>query len=268
MPRFQGPALILKRWEVGESDLLVSFVEHGGGKRRGIAKGAKRSKKRFGGLLSPFLLVQIEYFEKPGKDLVRIEGCALIHYYSSLSTDLGKLLVGCCFLEMVERVLQEGELSSDYFELLKGSFECLDQGEDEGVLLWVFFVKCLRLLGILPELCICIHCRRPVGASGIFGFSVPQGGPVCGSCIGMGTATHRVCSDTLSFLRLWLSLPLGDPSLSGVPDRILYEAEMILDAFISYHVIREFRSLRVLKRMRSKTPTARDQEIGRRVAGR
>ena len=107
MPRYQGSAYILKKWDVGESDQLVSFIVADRGRLKGIAKGAKRSKKRFGGLLSPFVLVQIDYFEKPGRDLVRIEGCSFIYYYSSIYTDLEKLLVGCSLLEMMERVLPE-----------------------------------------------------------------------------------------------------------------------------------------------------------------
>ena len=106
MPRYQGPAFVLKKWDVGESDQLVSFLFLPRGKLKGIAKGAKRSKRRFGGLLSPFLLVQLECFENPNRDLVRIEGCALIHYYASVYANLEKLLVGCCVLEFLERELE------------------------------------------------------------------------------------------------------------------------------------------------------------------
>lgn len=252
MPRYQGPAFILRTWDLGESDLLVSFFEQGRGKLKGVARGAKRSKKRFGGLLSPFLLIQIEYFEKPGASLLRIEGGTLIHYYSSLYTDLGKLLVGCSLLEWMQRVLPDGEGALEFFHLLKQAYECLDREKEADSLLWIFIVKSLVLLGMQPQFRICIHCRRPLGTSGIFGFSVPQGGPVCGHCVRKGTVTQRIHSETLVLLQNWLTSPLGDAVSSEVPERFLQEAETVLDAFLFYHVTREFRSLRVLKELRKK----------------
>ncbi len=248
MPRYQEPAFVLKRWDLGESDQLVSFLSSGRGKVKGIAKGAKRSKKRFGGLLSPFLLVQIDYFEAPNRDLVRIEGCGLIHYYAPVYGDLERLLTGCCALEFLERVLPEREELEEWFGLLKAFLEGLSGREETGPVLWIFFAKALRLLGLQPQFGRCIHCRRLLGPSGMFGFSVPHGGAVCGACIKQGTATHRVGSKTLSLLERWTTVPFeqGVP-LKGAGDRRLGEAEQILEAFLVFHVGRELRSLRVMR---------------------
>ncbi len=248
MPRYQEPAFVLKRWDLGESDQLVSFLSFGRGKVKGIAKGAKRSKKRFGGLLSPFLLVQIDYFENPNRDLVRIEGCGLIHYYAPIYGDLEKLLIGCCALEFLERVLPErGELE-EWFSLLASCLGWLSRPAEAGPALWVFFAKALHLFGVQPQFGKCIHCRRPLGPSGLFGFSVPHGGAVCGACIKQGTATHRAGSDTLSLLDKWAGMPFEEGILlASGGDKRLGEAEKILEAFLVYHVGREFRSLRVMR---------------------
>jgi len=255
MPRYQGPAFVLKKWDLGESDQLVSFLSSSRGKLKGIAKGAKRSKKRFGGLLSPFLLVDVEVFENPNRDLVRIERCALIHYYASIYGDLEKLLVGCCALEFLERVLPERGSQEDWFQLLQSSLECLNQRAETGPLLWVFFAKALNLLGLQPQFGQCIHCRRRLGGSGVFGFSVPHGGVVCGACIQKGTATHRAASDTLRLLDSWVTLPVeeGVSTVDG-RNRRVREAARILEAFFVYHVGRELRSLRVMREVLSKTP--------------
>ena len=248
MPRHKGPAFVLKKWDLGESDQLVSFLSSGRGKLKGIAKGAKRSKKRFGGLLSPFLLVDVECFENPNRDLVRIERCGLIHYYASIYADLEKLLVGCCALEFMERVLPERGSEEDWFRLLQRSLECLNQRTEPGPLLWVFFAKSLSLLGLQPQFGQCIHCRRRLGGSGVFGFSVPHGGVVCGACIQTGTATHRAASDTLRLLDSWMMLSVEEGiSVVDGRDRRVREAARILEAFFVYHVGRELRSLRVMK---------------------
>jgi DNA repair protein RecO (recombination protein O) len=248
VPRYQGPALILRKWDVGESDQLVSFLSLTRGKRKGIAKGAKRSRRRFGGLLSPFLLVHLDCFENPNRDLVRIEGCSLIHYYASIYGNLQKLLVGCCALEFLERVLPERAPQEDWFHLLQSALGCLHQRKEIGPLLWVFFAKALELLGLRPEFGRCIYCRRPLGRSGLFGFSVPEGGVVCGACVHRGTATHRVASNTLLLLESWVTMPMEQGiALAEEGDSRVREAERILEAFFLYHVGKELRSLRVMR---------------------
>jgi DNA repair protein RecO (recombination protein O) len=257
MPSYQGPAFVLRKWDLGESDQLVSFLSASRGKMRGIAKGAKRSKKRFGGLLSPFLLVHLECFESPNRDLVRIEGCALIHYYASVYANLEKLLVGCCALELIERVLPERGMQEDWFLLLRAFLDCLDREEGPGPLLSVFFVKGLQLLGLQPQFGKCIHCRRPLVRSGVFGFSVPQGGVVCGGCVGRGTATHRAAAETLLLMDRWLVLPMKEAvSTAGAADRRAREAARLLEAFLTYHAGRELRSLRVMREVLSKRQQA------------
>lgn len=248
MPHYEGAAFILKKWDVGESDQLVSFLLSSRGKLKGIAKGAKRSKKRFGGLLSPFLLVSLEGFENPNRDLVRIEGCTLIDYYASIYADLERLLIGCCALEFLERVLPERGFQEDWFHLLRRFLEGLNQGTEVGPFLWVFFAKALQLLGLQPQCERCIHCRRPLGQSGVFGFSVPQGGVVCGACIRKGTVTHRAASDTIRLLDGWMKLPIEQGlALAQGADRSVQEAEKMIEAFLLYHVGRELRSLRVMR---------------------
>jgi DNA repair protein RecO (recombination protein O) len=247
VPRYRGAAFVLRKWDYGEADLLVSFFEQGRGKRRGIARGAKKSKKRFGGILSPLFLVQLEYFEKPGQSLVRIEGCTLIQYYSSFTSHLGKLLAGCCLLEILEKVLPEGPGGEEFFPLLHETLACLDREEETGNLLWTFLLRAFSLLGVQPQLGVCIHCKRPLAPVGVFGFSVPLGGPVCGGCVRRGTATHRVDAETLRLMRSWLGEYGADRAPAGLLERHVSEAECIIERFFLHHVSREFRSLRVMK---------------------
>jgi len=253
VPRLQGPAYILRAWDFGESDLLVSFLEQDRGKRRGVAKGAKKSRKRFGGLLAPLVRVQLEYVERPGQPLVRLEGCSLIQVHGRLSADLGKLLVACCLREILERVLPDGEGGGDFFLLLHETLARLDREETPGCQLWIFLLRTLALLGLTPQLGQCIHCRRPLAPVGLFGFSIALGGPVCGVCIHRGTSTDRVHAETLRLMRQWLSVPCTDPIPSVVPGRVLSEASVLIERFYLHHVAKEFRSLRVLRDVENRT---------------
>ena len=86
----------------------------------------------------------------------------------------------------------------------------------------------------------------------MFGFSVPQGGVVCGACIRKGTATHRATSDTLFLLNKWqtMSIEQGVSIVDG-KDRRVREGQKILEDFLAYHVGRELRSLRVMREVLS-----------------
>lgn len=66
-------ALILRTYRYGEADRIVVFLTIDQGKKRGVAKNATTSRKRFGGALEPFTRGRVHYVEKEGRDLVRLE---------------------------------------------------------------------------------------------------------------------------------------------------------------------------------------------------
>ena len=53
MPLKQSEAIVLRSYPLREADLLVAFFTRAEGKVRGVARAAKRSKRRFGGALEP-----------------------------------------------------------------------------------------------------------------------------------------------------------------------------------------------------------------------
>ena len=73
MPHRKTPAVILRLHPFGESDRLVTLLTRTYGKVRAIAKGARRSQKRFLGCLDHLNIVLVRYFEKRSGGLVRLE---------------------------------------------------------------------------------------------------------------------------------------------------------------------------------------------------
>src|SRR5512132_2296666 len=72
MPVYTSEALILRTYKLGEADRIVVFLTRDRGKKRGVAKGARRARSRFTGALEPLTEVQIAYFEKERRELVGI----------------------------------------------------------------------------------------------------------------------------------------------------------------------------------------------------
>ncbi len=73
MPLHTGDALVLRTYRLGESDRIVVLLTRDRGKKRGVARGGARSRKRFGGALEPFTHVRVAYQEREQRDLVRLD---------------------------------------------------------------------------------------------------------------------------------------------------------------------------------------------------
>src|SRR5436305_485907 len=73
MPLYTADALILRTYKLGESDRIVVFLTRDRGKKRGVAKNARQSRRRFGGALEPLTLGRVGYLERERRDLVRLD---------------------------------------------------------------------------------------------------------------------------------------------------------------------------------------------------
>src|SRR6058998_1096579 len=73
MPLYTTDALILRTYKLAESDRVVVFLTRDRGKKRGVAKNARQSRRRFGGALEPLTHGRVGYMERERRDLVRLD---------------------------------------------------------------------------------------------------------------------------------------------------------------------------------------------------
>src|SRR2546429_5400114 len=73
MPLHTADALILRTYKLGESDRIVVFLTRDRGKKRGVAKNARQSRRRFGGGLEPLTSGRVGYVERERRELVRLD---------------------------------------------------------------------------------------------------------------------------------------------------------------------------------------------------
>src|SRR5262245_65015509 len=73
MRTYTVDALVLRTYRYGEADRIVVFLTDDRGKKRGVAKNATKSRRRFGGALEPFTRGRVAYVEREGRDLVRLD---------------------------------------------------------------------------------------------------------------------------------------------------------------------------------------------------
>src|SRR5215510_5559445 len=80
-------AIVLRSYNLAESDRIVVFLTRSAGLVRAVAKGARRMKSRFGAALEPFTLIKLSFHERENRDLVTISSVEILKSHFNLSSN-------------------------------------------------------------------------------------------------------------------------------------------------------------------------------------
>jgi len=212
MPHYTTDALILRTYKLGESDRIVVFLTRDRGKKRGVAKNARQSRRRFGGALEPLTYGTVGYVERERRELVRLE--YVEPRRSPLSAADGDALgyVGY-FAELIDEWAQEADPNETLFRLGASVVDAIVEGVPIEPLARYFEYWLLRLQGVYE-----MDARLSDEARGFLGVA-------------------RACS------------PFGLGGVS-VSHRALRELEASHRALIAMHLEKDLKSVRVLREMR------------------
>ena len=147
MPLYTTDALILRTYKLGESDRIVVFLTRDRGKKRGVAKNARQSRRRFGGGLEPMTCGRVGYFERERRDLV------LLNYVEPTRSPLaavdGEALgyVGY-FAELIDECAPEADPNETLYRLGTSMVEAMAGGVPIDPLARYFEYWLLRLEGV------------------------------------------------------------------------------------------------------------------------
>lgn len=181
MPVRETEALVLRSQPLGESDRIVIFLTRGAGKVRAVAKGARRSRRRFGSNLERFSRVRLSYFEREGSDLARVESAELLESFYRLQEDPERAAVLACMAEVADAFAREQQEDEAYFRLLHVVLRAVRDGLDLDRAARYFEIWTLRLHGVLASLASCARCGGDLRARGGT-YDRREGGVLCRSC--------------------------------------------------------------------------------------
>lgn len=157
MAQKQSEAIVLRTYPLHEADLLVTFFTRTEGKLKGVAKSAKKSRKRFGGALEPLTTVRLYYDDREGKELARIDSCDVLLSPLASAIDYGRAIGLAHLAELLDELLPEREANDAIFRLTQAVLANLVAGA-----IWMpltyFDLWLVRLVGFLPDLTECIVC--------------------------------------------------------------------------------------------------------------
>lgn len=153
--------LVLKTYSLAEADKIVVLLTQNEGLVRGVAKGAKRLKSRFGGGLELFSVINITYFQKEERELVSISQVELVQSYFESAGNPLFLQKFSYLAELLTEFAPPHDPNENLYRMAK---VCLQTAADmpeslESVALY-FELWILRLGGYLPDWGTCDQCRR------------------------------------------------------------------------------------------------------------
>jgi DNA repair protein RecO (recombination protein O) len=243
----ESPAILLDVVDLHDRDRIVTFLTPIHGKRRGVAQGARRRYSRYAGRLQPLTLVELVWFEKENRDLVRLRDVQVVRSVRRLDRELELILLTSYLAEQVVCFAQENEPSVRLFRLLDATVQALEAGCDWRVVARYFEVWMLRLNGLFPSADSCVQCECSFAEQGAVLSS--DGMLLCATC---GTGA-RVGPAVLSFLKATARLPPAAVQLQSPPADVLARVEALCAQLRRSFLGNDLRSYQVMQRTLAET---------------
>jgi DNA repair protein RecO (recombination protein O) len=164
MALFETEALILRSYNLAEADKIVVCLSRSAGLIRGVAKGCRKLKNRFGAALEPFTLINLTYYEKEHQELVSFRQVEILKSRFNLSSNTS-ILTGFSYMgDLLIDFSPPHQANDNLFRMALACFEAGSETPDDlEAVLRYFEVWLLKLEGFLPDLRVCANCQREFG---------------------------------------------------------------------------------------------------------
>jgi DNA repair protein RecO (recombination protein O) len=249
MPLFKTDAIVIRSLNYGESDKIVTFFTRDFGKIKGIAKGARRSKKRFQNALGLFSLIRLTFFTREEMGLVRAEGCDILNSFPHIREDLKKIYYGNYFLELVNEMAGEQEENADAFDLLHSFLSTLDKEESKEERLRIFEIRMLSLFGYRPNMKRCGLCNKDwedLKETPALFFSLERGTLLCENCSKARKHLIPLSLGTARLIEGISQMELSKIDRFRFTSQTLTESKELLTRFIAHQLGKELKSFKTL----------------------
>ena len=205
MALFETEALILRSYNLAEADKIVVCFSRSAGLIRGVAKGCRKLKNRFGAALEPFTLVNLTYYEKEHQELVSFRQVEILKSRFNLSSN-ASILTGFSYMgDLLIDFSPPHQANDNLFRMALACFEAASETPDDlEAVLRYFEVWILKLEGFLPDLRMCANCQKVFGVDEVvylgtdMSLRCAQCSQSRGNAISKGLRTHLRSTEKLS----------------------------------------------------------------------
>ena len=170
----QSEAIVLRTYPLREADLLVTLFTRTEGKLKGVARSAKKSRRRFGGALEPLTCVRLQYEDRERQELARLDSCEIEESPLSSELDYARVVALEHVAETLDELLPDREANDPIFRLAISVLRQL-RGGSIWLPLTYFQLWLVRLVGFLPELTVCSHCGQSLNGGRAYYHALADG---------------------------------------------------------------------------------------------
>jgi DNA repair protein RecO (recombination protein O) len=199
-------AIVLHAFDYLESSRILKLVTRDAGVRSVLARGARRSKRRFGAALDLFAQGTAELHVKPGRDLDTLAAFDLTRARPQLAASLARFAGANAIAELALRFGGD-DMNAELFDTVAATLEAIgsaapDAARDATIAgAW----RLLADLGVAPTVDECAECRASIDAAAPAVFSHPAGGALCARCGHLARSARTLPPAARAALRNWLA---------------------------------------------------------------
>lgn len=170
----ESEAIVLRTYPFRESDLLVTLFTRLEGKVRGVARAAKKSRRRFGGALEPLTYIKVAYEDHERQELARLDSCEVLESPLASEVSYPRAVALGHVAELLDELLPDREANDAVFRLALSVLAQL-RGQEFWLSVTYFDLWMARLMGYLPELSECLACGRTLNGSRAYFHALADG---------------------------------------------------------------------------------------------
>jgi len=170
----ESEAIVLRTYPLRESDLLVTLFTRIEGKVRGVARAAKKSRRRFGGSLEPLTYVKVAYDDRERHELARLDSCEVLESPLASEVSYPRAVALGHVAELLDELLPDREANDAVFRLALSVLAQL-RGKEFWLPVTYFDLWMARLMGYLPELSECLSCGQSLNGGPAYFHALADG---------------------------------------------------------------------------------------------
>jgi DNA repair protein RecO (recombination protein O) len=241
----ESEAIVLRTYPLREADLLVTLFSRVEGKIHGVARSAKKSKRRFGGALEPLTYVRAYYEERERQELARLDSCEVLESPLASEVTYARAVALGHAAELLDELLPDREPNDAVFRLALSVLAGL-RGSDIWLPITYLELWMTRLMGYLPELSECIVCGRTLNGSRAFFHALADGLMCAGD---KRLASSEMSADSRRTAEQMFRMPLESLAASPWPKAQAADLRRFLLQTLQRHIEKKLVTAGMLERI-------------------
>ena len=233
MPLLVSEAIVLHAFDYLESSRIVRLVTRDAGMRSAIAKGARKSRRRFGSGLDLFAQGTAALHTKPGRELDTLTAFDDARTRTPLAGDLERFTGAETIAEITLRFGREGG-DVEMFDAVAGAFDALldASGDDAREATLAGAWRVIGALGFGPAMDDCAECGRTIDAESPATFTHSAGGVLCARCASLTAGGRSLPAAARRAIASWSAG--GRRTLTSLQEARAHQR--LLREFLAHHL--------------------------------